>query len=443
MPTPIPAALSGQLGLQSTSWKNRIREAAYTSPAGVKVKFSYEDVAREYDKRTTAFEFPGVDGAYIQDNGFGARRYPMRCFFWGSNHDRVASLFEEQLLERGVGRLEHPLYGTVDVVPFGTITRRDDLKSAANQSVVEVTFFTTVGAVYPSAQGSPRSEIQGALDAFDLAASSQFATATNLSGAVSQANVKATVRKFLRTVSSTMQSVSDATASVRREFADAQSTINLGMDVLIGQPLLLAQQICNLVKAPGRALIGIASRLGAYARLANSIINSAAASGTSLIPGILSPLQLATLRLRESNDFHTSDLFAMNAVSGSVLSVLENTFTTKPEAIGAAATVMTQFDTVVPWRDGRYASLNQVDTGESYQALQDAVALVAGFLVQASFSLATERRIVIDRQRTIIDLAAEIYGAVDSRLDDLINHNALTGSAILELQRGQTIAYYV
>lgn len=443
MATPIPPALSGTLGLTSTTWKDRLKEAAYTSPSGVRVRFDYEDVGREYEKRTVAFEFPGVDGAYVQDNGHGPRRYPMRCIFWGDNHDRVATLFEEALLDRGVGRLEHPFYGTFDVVPFGVITRRDDLKTAANQTIVEVVFFTTVGAVYPSPQGNPRSEIQASLDAFDLAASTAFGAKTDLTGAIAQANMKSTIRGFLRATSAALQSAADATAAVRAEFADLQSQINLGLDVLVGQPVLLAQQCCNLVKAPGRAAIGIASRLDAYGRLLDSVIASAAASGTSLIPGIPgTQLQLAALRLRESNDFQASDLFAMNAVSGGVLSCLENTFSTRPGALEAAEAVLVQLDTVVPWREERYANLGQVDTGESYQALQAAVALVAGFLVEASFTLATERRIVIDRPRTIIDLAAEIYGAVDSRLDDLINNNALTGSDILELQRGRVILYY-
>lgn len=443
MATVVPDALSGALGLTSTTWKNRVREAAYTSPSGVRVRFTYEDVSREYDKRTALFEFPGVDGGYVQDNGHGPRRYPLRCIFWGNNHDRIATLFEEVLLDRGVGRLEHPLYGAIDVVPFGTITRRDDLRSAANQTIVEVTFMTTVGAVYPSGQGNPRSEIEAALDAFDLAASDQFATATNLTGAVGQANVKNTVRAFLRTTSAALQGVADATSEVRAEFADAQSAINFGLDVLIGQPLQLAQQVCNLVKAPGKALIGIASRLEAYNTLAQSILASAAASGTSLIPGIDgTQLQLATLRLRETNDFYTSDLFAMNAVSGAVLSALETDFTTRPAALQAASAVLDQLDSVNEWREERFAYLSQIDTGGAYQALQAACALVAGFLVEASFTLATERRIVVDRPRTIIDLAAEIYGSVDDRLDDLINNNELTGSDILELQRGRVILYY-
>src|SRR6185369_4076910 len=108
------------------------------------MRFGYDDLSSEVDKRTAAFEFPGVDGAYIQDNGHGERRYPLRCLFSGPECDTEASAVESLLLERGTGRLDHPLYGRVDVVPFGTITRRDDLVSAANQAVVEVVFWSTL-----------------------------------------------------------------------------------------------------------------------------------------------------------------------------------------------------------------------------------------------------------------------------------------------------------
>jgi hypothetical protein len=59
-----------------------------------------------------------------------------------------------------------------------------------------------------------------------------------------------------------------------------------------------------------------------------------------------------------------------------------------------------------------------------------------------SFDVIPERRIVLDRARTIVDLAAELYGSVDDRLDFLINSNDLTGSEILELPANKVIKYY-
>jgi hypothetical protein len=131
--------------------------------------------------------------------------------------------------------------------------------------------------------------------------------------------------------------------------------------------------------------------------------------------------------------------------------VVNNTFATKTEAVGAADKILSQLDAAVSWRDSGFqavgqtggVSTSQVDTGEAYQALQRAASLAAGFLIQLSFSLIPERAIVLDRARTIIDVAAELYGSVDDRLDFLIDTNDLSGNEILELPAGRKIVYYV
>lgn len=418
------------------SWQERLREAAYTSPLGARIVFDYEDVSREIPLRNAEFTFPGVDGSYIQPNGHDGGRYPLRCYFSGSNYDIAALNFEEALLDRGVGRLEHPLYGTKDVVPLGSIARRDDLKTAANQAVIEVTFVATLGAVWPSGQGSPASEIVGTLDLFNLAAADQFAESTSLKTAVDKSNVKATVRNMLKGISASLSAAASATADVKRAFTEQVEAVNLGMDVLIGQPVLLAQQVCNLVQAPARAASGIRSRLDGYAALLTRVLASAAASAAQDASAI------AGIKQRISNDFHTSDLTALSAVSGAVLAVVESQFTTRPEAITAALAVNNMIDAAVAWREARYDGLSEIDAGGSYQAIQQAVALVTGYLVEVSFTLATERSMVLDRPRTIIDLAAELYGSVDDKLDFLISSNGLVGSEILEVPRGRQIVWY-
>lgn len=435
---PEVADLFGVAGEEGEGWEGRLREAAYTSPEGTRIIFLFEDVRRVLKRRGTVFEFPGIDDVYVQQKGFGARQYPLRCFFSGSDHDRVSNAFIAALLEPGIGKLEHPRYGLVpNVVPFGTITQRDDLKSAANQSIIEVTFWTTLREIYPSGQRNPENEIIAALGLFDVEASQAFAARTDLVGAVNQANAKATILTLLKDVSAALQSVADVTTDVRREFDDGLDAINFGIDVLIGQPLLLAQQISNLIKAPARALAGIQSRLDGYSNLANSIFGSSAGQ-----PELKTVTVSVSELTKRRNDALIADLYAMNAAGGAVLSTLNNQFATKPEALGAADDVVGQFDEVVNWRDGLNATIGEVDQGGPYQQLQEGAALTAGFLVDVSFNLVAERRIVLDRPRTIIDLAAELYGSVDDRLDLLIQSNNLTGSEILEIPRGRTVSYY-
>lgn len=398
--------------------------------------FLFGDVSTEFDKRTTAFEFPGVDGAYIQDNGTSERRYPLLCMFGGGDCDLQAQAFLDLLAERGPGRLDHPLYGRLDVVPFGQITRRDDLVTAANQTIIEVVFWSTLGAVFPSSRLSPKLEVTESLRLATPRVAGEFGRTMALATEAQRSGAKLGVLEAIRAVQGALRRVSAATESVNREFRELQREINFGIDVLIGQPLLLAEQILNLTTAPARALVGIAERLRAYRALLDRMIASSSASPAD-------GAALGSVRARLSNDFHTADLVGTGALLGGVSSVLNNTFAAKPDALVAAETVVELAAGLTAWREGRYGDLEQIDTGEGYQAWQETAALTVGYLVEISFTLVPERAIVLTRPRGLIELCAELYGSVsDERLNFLVNTNALTGSDIIEIPRGRRVVYY-
>lgn len=427
-------------------WQDRLREAAYTSPSGERLTFDFENVKRSTKKRTTTFDFPGVDEAYVQDNGHGARRFPLRCYFSGDDHDLAALAFESALLERGLGRLEHPLYGTADVVPTGSITRRDDLRSAANQTIIEVTFSSSLAAVYPQIQTDRGAEVGAAVVLLDQVGAAQFLDSTDLSTVVAQETTKTTTKTAVTTVSASLGAVAKVTAAANAAFSDALDAIDLGLDVLIADPEELAQQLFALITGPARAAATIEARLDGYAELAAAIIAAPAAKPwESFVGGII----LAGRRRVVANDFHLSVLLGSAAVAGTIVSATEAQFASRPAAISAAETVLDELDALVAWMDTGFESLagvdapGGIDTGATYQAVQNAAALTAGHLVDISFSLVPERVLVLDRPRTIIDLSAELYGSVDNeRLDFLITTNDFSGSELLEVPRGRSVVYY-
>lgn len=421
------------------TWRERIKPAAYTSPESRRrIAFDFENVSREFDKLTAGFNFRNVGETYVQDNGFSGRRYPMRCFFSGDNHDLAATAFEAALLESGVGSLEHPFYGRFDVVPFGTITRRDDLKSAANQTVVEVTFWTTTGILYPSAQRDPRNEILAAMRDFDLKQGLQFERLADLRTSLARSQLKNSITEFNNRASDTLGEIAATTESVNRAFRDVESAINGSLDVLVGQPLLLAQQMQNLIRTPARAVTGIQSRILGYADFADRTFASGIGRPGDQTSSIVTPRRAVSIL----NSFLLADVAVLNAVGGTIDSVLNNTFTDKPDAMRAAELVLGQLDAANAWREAGFDVLGEIDPGGAYQEIQNAASLAAGLLVEISFSLKPERRIVLSEPRTMIDLVAELYGSVDDRLDFFIQTNSLTGSEMIELPRGRLIVYY-
>lgn len=407
------------------AWQDNIKEAAYNSATGVRIVFDYENVALSFDKKTTAFEFPDANGTYVQDLGRTGRRYPIRAFFWGDNHDLTASAFLDALGETGEGRLEHPLYGTINVVPFGSIKRRDDLKTEANQSIIEVTFFETTGLIYPTVQGDPASSILNSIEDFNAASAEQFDDVMSLEGTVEKQDFLNTYDQLLGNVKETLTVIADTQADVQKQFNAIYDSINDGIDVLISTPANIAFSTLQLIQSPARALTNIEARLSAYKDLYESILTDGDVSVTS-------------------NTYHANELYANGYVSAAALSAINNQFQSKPEALSAAEAVLEAMEGLTVWHDENYQTLNEIDTGETYQQLLNIVSLTAGFLVEISFTLKQERKLVLPYARNVLDLTSELYGSrVDDLIDFFIQSNNLSGSEILELPAGREIVYYV
>lgn len=435
------------------AWQERLREAAYRSPNGTRTVFLFQDVSRIVEKKTSAFDFPDADGTLIQDLGRKGRRYPLRLMFSGGDHDLQADAFELTLLEKGAGILEHPRYGQVDVVPFGEITQRDDLKTRGNQTVIEVVFWDTIGTAYPTGQVDAATQALVAADEYQAAASQELEDTLEIDTQFEEVTFKDQWDGFLDNVETALAEVAAATAEVEAEFNAINDSINRGLDVLVSEPLTLAFQTLALIKAPARAVTQIEARLNAYVVLSDSIVNGGSnriGTGSTGTPQIIQQ----TNNSRAANELASRRVFAQGAVAGSVtstmLTVQANGYDTQPQAIAAAEQLLAQMAVVTDWADQNYRALDGtgvdnlpvVDTGAGYQQLQEAVALAAGELVRSSFNLKRERRIVLDRARSMFDFVGEYYGDIDANLDFFINSNDLTGSEILELPKGRTVLVY-
>ena len=88
-----------------------------------------------------------------------------------------ADTFEGMLIEKGVGELQHPAYGTVKVVPTGGISREDDLIDRLNESTVTVTFTETIVDEDAAALTETAADAIGeAMEAFGEQSAADFAT---------------------------------------------------------------------------------------------------------------------------------------------------------------------------------------------------------------------------------------------------------------------------
>lgn len=392
------------------TWQDRLKEGAYNSPSGERHVFAYEDLSRSFDKKTSSHDFPNADGTYIQDNGRTGRKYPITAYFSGPNCDTDADAFEESLGETGRGKLEHPIYGTVDVVPFGTVTRNDSLKSAANQSVVEVTFWETIPLIYPIPQADPTSNVLGA--AAEVAGGlADLPLVSNFQ------EFKAKFENTLTMVQSVLGKITDIKNAVESAVRKAKSYLDQGVEGILGA----ITTVVEIMALPSTVVSSFKSKLASYQVMLDQVLGGSQDSAT----------------------YESGRIFAAAIVTAQAIVAVESEFQSGAEALSAADTILSTFDDVNTWNDSLTSELSLIDTGQAYRATLDAAALTAGYLVQISFTLKKERKIILTRSRTIIDLAAELYGEVDSILDFFINSNEFTGSEIVEVPKGRGVLYYV
>jgi len=438
------------------SWLDRLQEAAYTSPSGIRTTFKYENVRANINKRDSIREFPDFAGALVQNFGIGAASFPLLCAFWGGDHDQKADAFLGLLTEAGKGILEHPLYGRFEnIVAMGPIARRDDLKTAANQSIFEVNFVQSTEFQFPGTISSVSDQIVAGLDSFAGEQAGGFAEGIEIETAREKISLVDSMKAKLNSLKHFMGKITATVADIENEFQAGLDLIEEGIDILINQPLALASKIINLVTLPARGAAQISATLSAYQNLLTAVISDAEA--------LFSPAPGNSV----NNQFFSSELFASAAVAGMLTAAeqtgtatreitgqsLENFVTAAPEETPSFITkgnivstiefLTERFSQLNDWNEANRASLNLLDTGEAYFYLNNARSQVAGFLVSISFSARQERILILGSPRHFIELCAELYGVVDNALDFFILTNELVGEEFTELPRGRRIRYYV
>lgn len=415
------------------SWKDRLKDAAYVSPSGERIVFMYQDVSRNFDKKTAGFDFPDASGTYVQDSGSTGNKYPITAYFAGEDCDTQADAFELALRETGRGVLEHPIYGTVDVVPFGTVSRLDALATAANQSIVELTFWETIPLIYPIPQVDPASQVLQAVRDLSESMGESLSTELDLSNPTAIATFKNKMTSIVKGVEGVMGKINGAKELLASRVSGLMATINgivtPTFDALKGvrdSVKTLVNQVVELAALPGELAANFQEKYSAY---------------KELLTTFLQPL----FPVENETDYLAEETMAEALIGGLLVTIVESDTAgmTQGEALQNAENALDLLGDVTQWIEDTRGRLGLVDAQASYQKLQEATSLTAGYLVSESFNLKKERVLVLDRERTIIDLAAQIYGSVDDMLDTLIDTNNLSGSEILELPRGRRITYYV
>ena len=422
------------------TWRFRLTEAAITTPDNEVYFFGFGDVEKEVVKKTSTYQFSDTDGALVQDFGLGIVNLPLTIFFSGPTYDLTAADFEKSVSLRGVCVLDHPVYGTKNVV-ITQFTRRDNLRSAANQAVFVITITETIVDLTPDELINTKISIDALqADYIDINAQS-FADGFNVNFIDDLLSAKDRILSTIDSIKDTFTNLVKTIDEINNSFNEISDFINDNIDFLLGAPLLLAASVQRLIKAPARVRASAKARMNGYLKEYDKLLGAVSKENTVD----------AKNQRQEKQLILTATLSAIAEVNLHADTDGEG-FLTKNDAILNAQQLAALYEEAQDVLDTEQENSVSDELEKRFtvsdsvtQSIKKIMSETSKNLVRISFSLNQERILIVDKlDENIISLCYELYGTTQNEtLDFFINTNKLTGDEIINIPKGREIKYYV
>ncbi len=425
-----------------------LSEAAYTSPSGKRQTFLYDSVSRETALKSAVFTFSEFDGAQVQSLGLGARTFPLTCLFSGVDCAKKADAFESLLFERGAGTLEHPLYGKVRVVPTGTVKRSDNLVSGIGESSVEITFTES-----NDEEENPRAEIvseqlvESFVDDFEEAAVKEAERICDVSDADAKAAFQRNVLKKSNLICNNVEKIitKEPDDVKKKTLLQRLSQYKTALSSALGKATNFVgnstRLLIRIARLPSRVTVDILTKIQGYSDMADAILRNFLSDPFGA-GNVLNQLEITALSLG-CLSAGLSEGLAADALSSAATGKNRGVIRSRADVLAASDGVSLLFEKYVEFLDEYCERQVAVDSGETYEAALYAASYARRAVLDSSFDLPSCRQITLDRERNMLELIVELYGADGfSRLDEFILDNALTADELSVIPKGREIVYY-
>ncbi len=417
------------------NWENRLQPATYTAPSGKSFTFDFKKVEVSATHRASIFRTPNKPGAYAIDFGMGERKYPLTAYVFGNDYDIEADKLVLLLEERGHGKLDHPVYGTKTVQVMG-YKRKDDPADRAGVGIINIDFIESTETTFVETKKDVEDDLKKKRKKLNKENPEELDKEIKKLGEVlKKSETSKRMKEYLDLADKHLRPELSFFEEAEALFNAIHDSLNDKITKNIGKPLVLASQMNALIKVPATLVQRTALRLQGYTKFATD------------------------LRERSSISALTKDTKSKLLEVGVLLSAIETAisetlmnsdFKTRGEALVYANVLLELHEVNKAFMETEEAkfqagSLELLIYGNSEQTrqLEYIVQVTAAKLADVAFGLAQERSIILSRDRTIIDLAFELFGSIDDvYLDALIDINNLEGDEIDLMPEGKEITYY-
>jgi hypothetical protein len=405
------------------SWEESIKQNfIITCGDGQVYQPLYDDkaIVKDVEYNLSEFNFPNVEGTFVDRRLRKGSRYALNILFQGANHLNESERFERSAKDRRPWVVEHPKYGRLNVQPASL--NFDD--TSLNYTRITGTLLETILRGLPTVTINPVDQIEElrrlSFDSGALLFASEPPIPQNMAvanGAFYASGVNSGAPQI-------------QTEAYFNLFNDANSAILNAT----AQPLAAIRALQAVIGAPAQFEIGVRQRLqilsNQFAGLILTIGNISSQAGKlqfETTTGSVLSSMCSAASTPQPNDY-------VNMVD--VLNIVQILLDTQSAFISALDTLQTDnggdTDSYVP----------------GFQFVTD-VTDVVNFTVSELFAIAIgaqqERSILCENDTNVILLAHRFYGLDqnDANIQRIMDNNSIGLSELLDIKKGRKILYYV
>lgn len=374
------------------------------------------------------------------DSGVSGKDITLNCLFIGDSHDIESEKFCEALCEVGKSRLKLA-YGeeiTVNVIDFSS---NYSTTEKINSTVVTVNFHQTAKTTYPKSSTSDVKSVQNAAEVTNAA------VADNLAGAVATATGTSLIESINANFTNVLNKVSSALDTVN------SVSLNSIMADLAGQNLTsnAFTMVSQLQKVMQQAAITVSKVKNLAGTTSSSSFGSLARTWKSLINDLFSTTSTAATRLNKEQSINliTTDTSVISALSAIASAAVEYKFNTRKEAINAATALVELDETRTDFITEQTSKIDELEnTFICDSGISELINAAANAIIEKSFGLKVERKIILSEDEAIINLAYKYYPDEfeldpEGTVKNLIYSNDLQDEDFFILRKGTEIKIYV
>jgi prophage DNA circulation protein len=388
------------------SFLDRLRECRYVSPSGAEFTPLFDDLERSGGKKLAVHELPFRDIADVQEFGEQAETFSMDLYFTGADYDLTADAFYAALREKGRGTLKHPRWGDRTVLP----SKRGHVEKFVDEVWIAHIHVDFIEAPDPASLTITSTTAAAISSAADVAQETIAASAPVSLGAIEAAATAVKASWLVTTAMAALKFIASIGDGISAAMTSAERAFERDVNTMIGTDLpALFDTICTIYRYPAQVETDIKTKVQAYSDL-----------------------------LQQSIDAFGGLVIEVCALLGITTAAAESTST---GGITSRADAMEAYNLLTDMAERAFETVDGYVDPSTLAAVRQIVSDARARLLVESYSLPTERTMVLTETLTPVQLAAQFYSDPE-QYPRVIAENALADDLIFAVPAGFEVRWY-